>query len=116
MAIVLGDDDFLRDLNHTYRGKNRPTNVLAFAADELSAPHESHVGDIAIAYGVAAREARLARRPLNHHLAHLVVHGVLHLLGHDHERDDEARVMESIETAVLAQLGVPDPYRPAPRN
>jgi probable rRNA maturation factor len=107
VAILLTDDAAVRALNARFRGQDRPTNVLSFPA-----PHnpERHLGDLAIAYGVCAREAAEQGKPLGHHLQHLTVHGVLHLLGYDHMGDDEAEAMEGLERALLAGLGVPDPY------
>jgi probable rRNA maturation factor len=107
VTILLTDDASVAALNAQFRGKDGPTNVLSFEA----APNpERHLGDIALAYGVCAREAAEQGKPLAHHLQHLTVHGVLHLLGYDHIGDDEAGVMEDLERAVLAGLGVPDPY------
>ncbi len=107
VTILLTDDAAVASLNAQFRGKDGPTNVLSFEA----APNpERHLGDIALAYGVCAREAAEQGKPLSHHLQHLTVHGVLHLLGYDHIGDDDAEVMEDLERAVLAGLGVPDPY------
>ena len=97
----------MRELNRDFRKKDAPTNVLSFPAPPNP---ERHLGDIALAFGVCAREAAEQRKPLAHHLQHLTVHGVLHLLGYDHIGDDEAEAMEGLERAVLAGLGVPDPY------
>jgi probable rRNA maturation factor len=108
LAIVLTNDSAIRKLNRTWRGKDEPTNVLAFPAQKAS-PH-CLIGDIVIAYETLAREAKAERKPFSHHLAHLAVHGFLHLCGHDHETNDEAAAMERLEVAVLARLGVPDPY------
>ncbi|MBW8816343.1 MAG: rRNA maturation RNase YbeY [Caulobacterales bacterium] len=107
VAILLTDDAAVRELNARFRQKDAPTNVLSFPA-----PHnpERHLGDIALAFGVCQREAEEQGKPLAHHLMHLTVHGVLHLLGYDHIGDDEAEAMEGQERAVLAGLGVPDPY------
>lgn len=107
VTILLTDDETVRELNARFRGKDAPTNVLSFPA-----PHnpQRHLGDIALAYGVCGREAAEQGKPIGHHLQHLTVHGVLHLLGYDHIGDDEAEAMESLERAVLAGLGVPDPY------
>ena len=113
ISIVLADDALVAKLNRTYRGISKPTNVLSFASDEprrRSAPL-ALLGDVVLAYGVIAREAREQHKTLADHLAHLVVHGVLHLLGFDHERERAARRMEALEVAVLAGLGVADPYR-----
>lgn len=107
VAILLTDDDEVADLNEEFRGKEGPTNVLSFPAAENP---EGHLGDIALAYGVCAREAAEQGKPLAHHLQHLVAHGVLHLLGYDHIIEAEAEEMESLERAILAGLGVPDPY------
>jgi probable rRNA maturation factor len=104
LALLLADDATLHRLNARHRGKDYATNVLSW-------PGAHGGGDIAIAYGVAAREARALRRPLARHLAHLVVHGVLHCAGRDHEDDRSARRMEREEALVLRRLGVPDPYR-----
>jgi probable rRNA maturation factor len=109
LAIVLTNDSAIRKLNRTWRGKNEPTNVLSFPADPHGGPHRL-LGDIVIAYETLAREARAERKPFDHHLAHLAVHGFLHLCGYDHEGDRQAETMERLETAILARLGVPDPY------
>ena len=107
VTLLLTDDETVRALNARFRQRDKPTNVLSFPA-----PHnpERFLGDVALAYGVCAREAAEQGKPLAHHLQHLVAHGVLHLLGYDHEGDDEAEAMEGLERAVLAGLGVPDPY------
>jgi probable rRNA maturation factor len=107
VTILLTDDESVRDLNARFREKDTPTNVLSFPAPRNP---ERHLGDIALAYGVCAREAAEQGKSLEHHLQHLTVHGVLHLLGYDHIGDDEAEVMEDLERAVLAGLGIPDPY------
>jgi probable rRNA maturation factor len=107
VAILLTGDDEVRDLNTRFRGKDSPTNVLSFPAP---ANPEDHLGDIALALGVMVREAREQGKPLAHHLQHLVIHGVLHLIGYDHETDGDAERMESLERQLLAGLGVPDPY------
>ncbi|MBA4012924.1 MAG: rRNA maturation RNase YbeY [Phenylobacterium sp.] len=107
VTILLTDDESVRDLNARFRGKDYATNVLSFPAPENP---EGHLGDIALAFGVCAREASEQGKPLAHHLQHLVAHGVLHLLGYDHETDAEAEHMEGLERVILAGLGVPDPY------
>ena len=107
VAILLTSDAAVQALNGRFRGQDQPTNVLSFPA---AANPEGHLGDIALAYGVCAREAAEQGKPMGGHLQHLVAHGVLHLLGYDHMRDDEAEAMEGLERAVLAGLGVPDPY------
>ena len=106
--ILLTDDATVRELNTRFRGKDAPTNVLSFPAPKSALPH---LGDIALAHGVCAREAAAQGKALAEHLSHLVVHGVLHLLGYDHEADGEAQAMEGLERAVLAGLGIADPYR-----
>jgi probable rRNA maturation factor len=105
--VLLTDDATVRDLNNRFLKKDKPTNVLSFPA--LPNP-ERNLGDVALAHGVCAREAAEQGKPLAHHLQHLVAHGVLHLLGYDHETDAEAAEMEGLERAVLSGLGVPDPY------
>ena len=113
VAILLADDARLAALNAAFRGKPAPTNVLSFpAAGEASG---GALGDIALAYGVCAREASEQGKSLAHHLQHLTAHGVLHLLGYDHESDAEAQAMEAAERAILAGLGVADPYAPPAR-
>ncbi len=114
LSVLLTTDATVRKLNATYRGKDKPTNVLSFpAGDSLM------LGDVVLAYGVVAREAREAGKSLKNHISHLVVHGVLHLLGHDHERTAEAETMEKQEIKILAGLGISDPYAdvaPAPKK
>lgn len=107
VTILLADTATLHRLNREFRGKNKPTNVLSFPAADNP---EGHLGDIAIAHGVTAAEACAAGKDFADHAAHLVVHGVLHLLGYDHETDAEAAVMEPLETKILAGLGIADPY------
>lgn len=115
VTVRLADDAMLRELNRTWRGKDAPTNVLSFPAGDppegLPGSLEWPLGDLALAFETSSREAREEGKPLAHHLAHLVVHGTLHLLGHDHERPAEAEAMEALERRILAELGVPDPYR-----
>lgn len=107
VTILLTDDDSVAELNERFRGKAGPTNVLSFPAADNP---EDHLGDIALAWGVCAREAAEQDKPLAHHLQHLVAHGVLHLLGYDHLTEAEAEEMEALERRILAGLGVPDPY------
>lgn len=107
IVVLLTDDESVRELNARFRDKDRPTNVLSFPAPENAAPH---LGDIVLAYGVCAAEAEAQSKTLADHLSHLVVHGVLHLLGRDHEDDGEAEEMEAEEREILAQIGVADPY------
>lgn len=114
VSVVLADDATVRALNRDFRGKDVPTDVLSFPAGPRSPglPAECPwpLGDIVLAFETSARDAAAAGRPLGAHLAHLVVHGTLHLLGHDHERPEEAEQMEALERRILAALGVPDPY------
>ncbi|MCW0046468.1 rRNA maturation RNase YbeY [Brevundimonas sp. BT-123] len=107
IVVLLTDDAAVRDLNGRFRDKDKPTNVLSFPAPENAFPH---LGDIVLAYGVCATEAEAQGKTLADHLSHLVVHGVLHLLGRDHEDDAEAEEMEAEEREILAQIGVADPY------
>ncbi len=134
VSLVLGDDDFVRALNCTYRGRDAATNVLAFgnftapeAVNPASSPRRSAamtstamtgdgekpvlLGDVVIAYETVVAEALAQRKSIEAHLCHLVVHGVLHLLSYDHENETDALRMEHIEATVLGQLGLPDPYR-----
>jgi probable rRNA maturation factor len=106
VAVVLTDDDALRTLNKQWRGIDKPTNVLSFPAAKAG----KMLGDIVIAYETMARESRDEGKEFTHHLAHLAVHGFLHLMGYDHQTDSEADAMEALESAVLARLHVPDPY------
>jgi probable rRNA maturation factor len=108
LAVLLTDDAAVRRLNATWRGLDKPTNVLSFPAAEAPAPR--HLGDIAIAFETTAREAKDEGKPLADHLTHLAVHGFLHLVGYDHESDADAETMEQLERDILARLNVPDPY------
>jgi probable rRNA maturation factor len=113
LAVMLTDDDHIRTLNASFRGFDKPTNVLSFPA-----PQPAHagdgvprtLGDIAIAYQTVRREADDEGKPFAHHLSHLAVHGFLHLVGYDHDNDQDAEAMEAAERAILARLGIPDPY------
>ncbi len=107
VVILLTDDESVRDINARFRDRDRPTNVLSFPAAESAFPH---LGDLTLAFGVCAREADEQGKTLSDHLSHLTVHGVLHLLGRDHEDDAEAEAMEDEERSILASLGVADPY------
>jgi probable rRNA maturation factor len=112
LAIVLADDSTLRVLNRTWRDQDKPTNVLSFPADAgpITRATPALLGDIVIAYETTEREAQELGKPFAHHLAHLAVHGFLHLLGYDHQTEREANAMEELEASVLAQLGVPNPH------
>jgi probable rRNA maturation factor len=107
VAILLTDDDAVADLNTRFRGKPTSTNVLSFPAATSAYPH---LGDVALAYGVCAAESQAQGKSLADHLTHLVVHGVLHLLGYDHEAEADAEVMEQMECEILRRFGVADPY------
>jgi probable rRNA maturation factor len=113
-AIVLSEDAELRALNRRWRGKDKPTNVLSFPSGAAGPDGRLLLGDVVLAYQTLEREAEEAQKPLSDHLSHLVIHGVLHLMGYDHEKPAEARRMEALEVRVLAGLGIPDPYRPLP--
>jgi probable rRNA maturation factor len=114
LGIMLTDDAEQRTLNRSWRGKDSSTNVLSFAIgdpDEPAPPGAPMLlGDVVLAFETVAREAAEQRKPLPDHLRHLVVHGILHLLGFDHESDAEAAIMEAREIEILAELGVPAPY------
>jgi len=110
LAILLTDDKAIRALNRHWRRNDKATNVLSFPAKKHGPDRPHHLGDIVIAYQTSAREAQAERKPFKHHLAHLAVHGFLHLVGYDHEADEEAEAMEGLEIAVLARIRVPNPY------
>lgn len=107
ISVLLTDDESVRALNSQFRHKDSPTNVLSFPAPETARPH---LGDVALAHGVCVREAEAQGKPLAAHLAHLTAHGVLHLLGYDHDAEAEAEEMEGLERVIMAGLGLPDPY------
>jgi len=115
LAVMLTDDSGIRTLNNNWRGIDKPTNVLSFPALQptgTATPSDvpRMLGDIAIAYETTRKEADDEQKPFDHHLSHLAVHGFLHLIGHDHENDDDAEAMEGLEQEILAHLGIPDPY------
>jgi probable rRNA maturation factor len=125
LCLMGGDDLRIAGLNHDFRGKAQPTNVLSWPDEDLSpeadggpplapepgtADDPRSLGDIALAYETCAREAAEGGKPLADHVTHLVVHGLLHLLGYDHVRDGDAARMEAAEVAILASLGLSDPY------
>jgi probable rRNA maturation factor len=114
VSVLLTDDARIQELNRTWRGFDKPTNVLSFpAADAPPGLKPRPLGDVVIAYQTLAREADTDHKLFLHHLSHLTVHGYLHLLGYDHESDAEAEAMEQLERAILARLDVPDPYLPS---
>jgi probable rRNA maturation factor len=117
LAIVLTDDSAIRVLNRVWRGTDKPTNVLSFpvrqpdrAVDAETAGLPRLLGDVVIAFETTTQEARNESKRFDDHLAHLAVHGFLHLLGQDHDSDSDAEAMEGLERAILARLGIPDPY------
>ncbi|MGN7771605.1 rRNA maturation RNase YbeY [Phyllobacterium sp. 22552] len=112
LSLVFTDDAAIKELNNDWRHKDKPTNVLSFPAFPIKpgqAPGPM-LGDIVIARETVVREAEDEEKSFDHHLTHLIVHGVLHLLGYDHETDDEAEEMEQLERKILARLAIPDPY------
>lgn len=110
VSVVLTDDASVRLLNRQWRDVDKPTNVLSFPT--AGGPSASPLlGDVVLAYETIAREAHDEGKPFAHHLAHLAVHGFLHLLGYDHERSDDANEMEGLERRILRRLAIPDPYR-----
>ena len=106
VTVLLANDLRLAELNRRFRRKSGPTNVLSFPSRE-----KGYLGDVAIAFGIMSREAASAGKNPANHAIHLVVHGVLHLLGYDHKTAREARIMESLEAEILSQMGIADPYR-----
>ncbi len=117
VSILLTGDDAVQDLNRTWRGKDKPTNVLSFPAPAQPSPAgvPMPLGDVVLAYDTMLRESVEQTKPLSDHLAHLLVHGTLHLLGQDHETGEaDADAMEALEVAALRTLGVPDPYAADP--
>jgi probable rRNA maturation factor len=117
LAIVLTDDSTIRALNRDWRGIDKATNVLSFPAKDADPRQDGlrpHLGDIVLAFETIEREAKSEHKPLSHHMAHLAVHGFLHLVGYDHERDKDAHKMEQAERDILRQLKIPDPYREQP--
>ncbi|MBN14228.1 MAG: rRNA maturation RNase YbeY [Pelagibacterium sp.] len=110
ISVLLTDNRSQQALNREWRGKDKPTNVLSFPALEADDPIEGLLGDISLAYETLVAEADDLEKPFEHHFAHLLVHGMLHVLGYDHETEDEALAMEARETDIMGLLGYPDPY------
>ena len=112
VSLVLADDDFVRVLNRDYRGKDCPTNVLSFENAEKPPKGQTWLaGDIVVAYQTVAREAADQGKTFEAHLAHLLIHGTLHLQGYDHLTEKQARVMETTEIEIMHSLGYNDPYQ-----
>ncbi len=121
IAVTLADDKMLKELNHTYRGMNKPTNVLSFpqmkmkgvtakTLDQLSNKAPIPLGDVVLAQQTIAKECKEQGKTLENHTIHLIVHGTLHLLGYDHMGAKDTKAMEKLECDILASLGYPDPY------
>ncbi len=110
VTVIVDDDERIRLLNKLWRGFDKPTNVLSFPSPDTQPGPARTIGDIAISYETAAREAAAEGKSLGDHVAHLSVHGFLHLLGYDHESDNDAEEMEGLERVILARIGVSDPY------
>jgi probable rRNA maturation factor len=111
VSLLMSDDAAIRSLNREHRGKDQATNVLAFPMGEPISPGGPiHLGDVVLACETVIREAERDAKTLQAHVSHLTVHGLLHLLGHDHQDADQAAAMEGIEITVLAELGYPNPY------
>lgn len=111
ISLLFCDDRFVQELNRRWRGQDKPTNVLSFPAADEDTFERLLLGDIAIAFETMTREAVTEGKPLSAHFCHLVVHGLLHLLGYDHEDEADAEDMEALERQILAALGIDDPYR-----
>lgn len=112
LSVLFTDDAHIAELNARWRGKAGPTNVLSFpAASMADRTWPPVLGDIVLARETIAAEAAMEHKPLDHHLTHLVVHGLLHLFGHDHEDEEAAATMEALERGALRRLAIPDPYR-----
>ncbi|MHB8404740.1 MAG: rRNA maturation RNase YbeY [Gammaproteobacteria bacterium] len=110
LTVRIVDEDEGARLNHRYRHKDYPTNVLSFPAQLLKGVESALLGDLVICAPLVMREAAEQGKPAEAHWAHLTIHGTLHLIGYDHESASQAEEMESLETALLAGLGYPDPY------
>ncbi|MHC1546945.1 rRNA maturation RNase YbeY [Phyllobacterium sp. K27] len=112
LSLVFTDDAAIKELNNDWRDKDKPTNVLSFPAFPIKPGQKPGpmLGDIVIARETVIREAEDEEKSFDHHLTHLIVHGFLHLLGYDHETNDEAEEMEQLERKILARLAIPDPY------
>lgn len=120
LSILLTDDKEIQTLNARYRQQNKPTNVLSFESGiDLSAAHGAIIplGDLVFSFDNLVKEAKEQHKPFDHHFIHLCIHGLLHLFGFDHQVDDEAEIMESLEAQILERFfQIPNPYLPAPIN
>jgi len=110
VVIRIVDEEESRRLNDRYRGRDKPTNVLSFPFEAPPGVPVNHIGDLVVCAPVISAEAGLQGKPLEHHWAHMVVHGILHLRGHDHTTTEDADHMESLERELLQDMGIPDPY------
>ncbi len=110
VSIVLTDDAHIRALNRDFRGKDKATDVLSFPRPESAGAHDPLIGEIVLSGETLARDAAAAGKTMDNHFTHLIVHGFLHLFGYDHITALEARIMERLETRILARLGIADPY------
>ncbi len=120
VGVRLVDDDAIRGLNREWRDRDKPTNVLSFPLGDPAPVDDPDfpwlIGDIVMSYDTVAAESGRDGKPFAHHVAHLAIHAALHLIGHDHEAEDEAERMEAAEVALLACLGIPDPYAADPHT
>lgn len=105
LSVVLADDGFVQNLNKQWRGKDKPTNVLSFPQDE-----PMMLGDVILAFETVKQESSEQNKRFEDHTAHLIVHGILHLLGHDHMNDADAEIMEALEIEILDAVGIKNPY------
>ena len=110
LSVRIVDEHESQQLNETYRGASGPTNVLSFPFDADIPEPLPLIGDIVICAPVVAREAKQQNKKLKAHWAHMIIHGVLHLLGYDHQNDSDAVIMETLETEIMQKLGFPPPY------
>lgn len=115
LAVLFTSDAEMRDLNKQWRGLDKPTDVLSFPSVQPEIPGQpQYLGDLALGYETALRDAGTMQRPFEAHASHLLIHGFLHLLGYDHIEPEDAQVMEPLESVILARLGWPDPYASGP--